>query len=72
MLWDVEKLARPGLEDAHSDVVMGIDFSRDGTKMASCGADKFVRVFDPGTGKQIKSFEGHTNHVLDVAFEGTA
>ena len=52
----------------HSDTVFGICFSPDGKKLASCGADKFVKVFEIPSGKFIKSFEGHTHHVLDVAW----
>jgi WD40 repeat protein len=62
--------------------VFGVAFSPDGTKLASCGADKFIKVFaivaipaDPakkteeiGVGKFIKSFEGHTHHVLGVGW----
>ena len=35
-------------EDAHSDTVYGVDFSRDGKLLASAAADKFVKVFRPG------------------------
>lgn len=54
----------------HSDTVFGICFSPDGTKLASCGADKFVKIFEIPSGKFIKSFEGHTHHVLDVGWMG--
>ena len=52
----------------HSDTVFGVCFSPDGKKLASCGADKFVKVFEIPSGKFIKSFEGHTHHVLDVGW----
>jgi mono/diheme cytochrome c family protein len=52
----------------HSDTVFGLAFSPDGAMLATAGADKFVRVFDPASGKLLKSFEGHTQHVLDVAW----
>ena len=54
------------VKPSHSDTVFGVAFSPDNTKLASCGADKFVKVWDANTGKFIKSFEGHTHHVLDV------
>lgn len=56
------------IKSPHSDTVFGLAFSPDGTMLATAGADKFVRVFDPATGKLLKSFEGHTQHVLDVAW----
>jgi len=58
------------IKDAHSDTVYGVCFAPDGKMLASCGADKFVKVFDVPSGKFVKSFEGHTHHVLDVGWKG--
>jgi WD40 repeat protein len=52
----------------HSDTVFGVCFSPDNTKLASCGADKFVKTWEIPSGKFIKAFEGHTHHVLDVGW----
>lgn len=57
------------IKNGHSDEVFGVCFSPDGTKLASCGADKFVKVFEIPSGKFLKSFEGHTHHVLDVGWK---
>jgi WD40 repeat protein len=57
------------IKNGHSDTVFGVCFSPDGTKLATCGADKFVKVFEVPSGKFIKSFEGHTHHVLDVGWK---
>jgi WD40 repeat protein len=56
-------------KDAHSDTVLGVDFSRDGKYLASGAADKFVKVFETATGKQARSFEGHTHQVLGVSWK---
>jgi WD40 repeat protein len=56
-------------KNCHSDTVYGVSFSPDGTKLASCGADKFVKVFEIPSGNFIKSFEGHTHHVLGVGWK---
>jgi WD40 repeat protein len=57
------------IQNGHSDEVFGVCFSPDGTKLASCAADKFVKVFEIPSGKFLKSFEGHTHHVLDVGWK---
>jgi WD40 repeat protein len=58
------------IKNGHSDTVFGVCFSPDGTKLATCGADKFVKTWELPGGKFIKSFEGHTHHVLDVGWKG--
>lgn len=55
-------------KNAHSDTVFGVCFSPDGKLLATGGADKFVKVFEVPAGKLVKTFEGHTNHVLDVGW----
>jgi hypothetical protein len=57
------------VRNGHSDQVFGVCFSPDATKLATCGADKFVKVFEVPSGKFIKSFEGHTHHVLDIGWK---
>lgn len=36
--------------------------------IATCSPDKFVKVWNLPDGKFVKSFEGHTHHVLDVGW----
>ncbi len=57
------------LGEVHSDTVLDMAFSPDGTQLATCGADKLVRIFDVTSGKQRLSLEGHTHHVLAVAWQ---
>lgn len=66
-LWDplAGKLQR-AFPEMHLDTVLSLAFSPDGKQLASGGADKAVRVLDPGTGKVTKVFEGHTHHVLGL------
>ena len=54
------------LDTLHSDTVFGVRFSPDGSKLASAAADKFLKVTRVADGKELKSFEGHTHHVLAV------
>jgi WD40 repeat protein len=66
-LWELGKgmLVR-SLDTLHSDTVFGVRFSPDGSRLASGAADKFVKVTRVTDGKELKSFEGHTHHVLAV------
>ena len=67
MLWNVAD-GKPLREiyNAHSDVVLGVDFSRDGRWLASGAADKFAKIWQVSNGQRLFSFEGHTHHVLAV------
>lgn len=56
-------------KDAHSDTVFGVAFTADGKLLATCGADRFIRIFDVAGGKLVKTFEGHTHHVLSVSWK---
>jgi len=70
MIWDVANLSLVRhIEDAHSDTVLGVEFSYNDKFLASAAADKFVKVFEAATGKHVHSFEGHTHHVLDVSWK---
>jgi len=57
------------IKSGHSDTVYGVCFSPDGKMLATCGADKFVKVWEMPSGKFVKAFEGHTHHVLDVGWK---
>jgi WD40 repeat protein len=56
------------IKEVHSDTVLGLDVTPDGKYLASSAADKFIRIIDLGTGKVVRSLEGHTHHVLSVSW----
>lgn len=56
------------LQDPHSDTVNGLAFSPDGKQLASCAADRFMKLWNVADGKLVRSFEGHTHHVLGVSW----
>lgn len=57
------------LPETHSDTVFGISYSPNGKQIATCAADRFMKVSDVDTGKVVKTFEGHTHHVLSVSWQ---
>jgi WD40 repeat protein len=56
-------------QNIHSDSVLALDISADGKYLASGAADRFAKVVALGTGKVVKTLEGHTHHVLGVAWK---
>ncbi len=73
LIWEIKA--------GHSDTVFGVAFSPDGLLLATCGADKFVKVFEmphaglgwpfppgPKAPRFAKSFEGHTHHVMGIGW----
>ncbi|MCG8650998.1 MAG: hypothetical protein MI861_14260, partial [Pirellulales bacterium] len=57
------------LPRAHEDVVYALEFSPDGKRLASGGADKYLRVFDIASGVQLRRFEGHSNYILGLSWK---
>jgi WD40 repeat protein/serine/threonine protein kinase len=51
----------------HTQVVSEVAFSPDGRTALSCGGDG-MRLWDLGTGKQLRTFVGHSTTVTSVVF----
>jgi RNA polymerase sigma factor (sigma-70 family) len=59
--------------EGHTDGIGRVAISRDGRRALSCGlaygdGDPTVRLWDLGTGKELKRLEGHTGGVYGVDF----
>jgi WD40 repeat protein len=66
-LTDVDFNSR-GMLKEHSDAVYGVAFSPDGKQLASCSADRAVKVFDVATGKLLYTLGEATDWLYTVAW----
>ena len=68
-LWNTETWERIGVvEDIHSDVVYDLQFAPLGKQLVSCASDRMVKLIDGETATHLRTFEGHTGHVLGVSW----
>jgi WD40 repeat protein len=54
--------------EGHTGAVMHATFSPDGCLVATASWDKTSRIWDAGTGREVRRLEGHTGAVTCVAF----
>ncbi len=68
-IWNVEngELVK-AVPEAHSDTINAVAFSPDGASIATCGSDRFAKIFSVAEGKLIRPLEGHTHYVLGVTW----
>ncbi|HTN75842.1 MAG TPA: WD40 repeat domain-containing protein [Pirellulaceae bacterium] len=57
--------------DAHQGWVRGVVISPDGARLASCGNDLLVKIWDAKEGKLLTELRGHESHVYNLAFHPT-
>lgn len=68
-LWNPSKTNTPiGRMTGHQGAVLHMAFSPDGTMLASCGADKSVKLWNGVDGKFITTFRGHVAAVYHVSW----
>jgi WD40 repeat protein len=69
-VWDVAKDEVAWSSKAPTRTVTGAAFSSDGKRLATCGWDKAVRVWDVATGKEVLTLRGHEgDYVRSVAYD---
>jgi WD40 repeat protein len=52
----------------HWGSIAGVAFSPDGKRLASCGNDGTVKLWDTNSGREVLTLTGHRGHVAGVAF----
>jgi WD40 repeat protein len=57
--------------EGHTHHVMGVGWTPDGKRLASCGADNVVKVWDYEKGEKVRDLQGHQKQVTALAFVGT-
>uniref|UniRef100_UPI0026338A38 protein kinase domain-containing protein n=1 Tax=uncultured Gimesia sp. TaxID=1678688 RepID=UPI0026338A38 len=78
-LWDLESrlqikrvFQNPGqkmpFDQGHTEGVLSISFSKDGTRLLTSSYDKTARLWELETGKQLRRFWGHNWWVWDANF----
>jgi len=59
--------SQTGVLSEHTDAVVSVTFSSDGTSLVSGSDDKTVKLWDVQTGGVVRTFHGHTAQVLSVS-----
>ena len=67
-LWDTRTYHQSKRLTGHTDFVHSVAFSADGLLLASCGADRTVRVWDVASAKCLSVLSGHTDEVFSAVF----
>ncbi|MEX2025638.1 MAG: c-type cytochrome domain-containing protein, partial [Pirellulaceae bacterium] len=55
-----------------SDEVFDVEFSPDGARLAACGADRTIRVYDVAERKELRRIEAHADWVMAIAWSPDA
>ena len=67
-LWNARDWSLLRSLKGHTGMATGVAFSPDGKRLASCGADRLVKVWDTKTGSELLSLAGHTATIRGVTF----
>lgn len=66
--WDADQPLRR--LRAHLSTVTAVAYSPDGRRLASCGRDRRIILWDARTGERLRTMMGHRNYPVQVAFVG--
>jgi WD40 repeat protein len=54
----------------HSEIILGVAFSKDGKRLATTSMDQTASIWDAESGKELRVLPGHTSEVRSAAFSG--
>ncbi|KAI8368956.1 WD40-repeat-containing domain protein [Blakeslea trispora] len=61
LLWNTYgEVKNYGILKGHANAIMELHWSRDGSQIFSCSADKTVGIFDAKTGERVRRWRGHS------------
>ena len=71
--WEARYLARqaagtPLTLHGHEGPIDCLAYSPDGRRIASCGEDRTIRVWDANTGEEILTLQGHEQYIASIAY----
>ncbi len=67
-VWDLNTATPRANWQAHGDWVIGSAVSRDGTRLASAGADRSIKIWNVSAHSLLNTLTGHDGKVLSVDF----
>ena len=67
-VWDAATGQQPFTLKGHTGHAKSVTFNRDGTLLASGGADTTLKVWDAATGQETLTLQGHADAVSSVSF----
>ncbi|XP_026875909.2 coronin-2B isoform X1 [Electrophorus electricus] len=70
LLWNLEKGEAVKMIDSHSDVVLCMSFSRDGSLLATSCKDKKLRIIEARSGRVLQEAYSKSHRVSRVVFLG--
>jgi tetratricopeptide (TPR) repeat protein len=68
VIWDADTGRELLTLEGHGNNVLGLAFSRDGTRVASGSGDRSIILWDAETGARLRTFKGHTNAITSLTF----
>lgn len=67
-IWDLTSMTETARFGPYENIITGLDFSRDGQKLAVGAWDQQLDVWDLTTGQRLTTFSGHSDSIEAVRF----